>query len=139
MRGTWGALVVTAGAVVATARGLDAMAQSQVAPGQVAQGKSEFAARCAGCHGGALEGGSHAPPLVGSGFMAEWAGKKARLVYSRIISTMPQDNPGTLTESQALSITLFVFSVNGIDVGDQPVSRANDLNGLVITRPARTP
>lgn len=97
------------------------------------RGKAEFAARCAACHGGALEGGSHAPPLVGSGFVAEWSGKKARSVYSRIISTMPQDNPGTLTEAQALAITLFVFAVNGIDVGEKPVQRANDLNSLVIT------
>ncbi len=96
------------------------------------QGMTEFAARCAGCHGGLLEGGTHAPPLVGTGFVAEWTGKKARALYSRIISTMPQDNPGTLTEAQALAITLFVFASNEIDLGSQPIEHANDLNGRVI-------
>jgi mono/diheme cytochrome c family protein len=95
-------------------------------------GEAEFASHCASCHGAVLQGGQHAPALLGSGFQANWAGKPARSLYSRIISTMPQDSPGTLTPAQALSITLFLFDRNQIALGDTPIASANDLNHLTI-------
>lgn len=102
------------------------------------QGKVEFKAHCASCHGGALEGGQHAPPLLGAGFNTNWAGKRARSLYSRIISTMPQNDPGSLTEPQALSITLYVFAMNGISLpAAAPINTANDLNALNIPTPVK--
>src|SRR5690349_12237275 len=79
-----------------------------------APGASDYVAHCANCHGDRLQGGVHALPLTGSVFEQNWAGKRARLLYSRIISTMPQNDPGTLTVQQALAITLYVFAANGI-------------------------
>ena len=102
-------------------------------------GKTEFAGHCAGCHGAVLEGGQHAPALLGSGFQANWLGKSARSLYSRIISTMPQDNPGTLTPAQALSITLFLFDRNHIVLGNTPIASPNDLNPITITAQPSAP
>jgi S-disulfanyl-L-cysteine oxidoreductase SoxD len=100
-------------------------------------GVSEYGAHCANCHGAKLEGGVHAPPLIGPQFQGNWAGKRARLLYSRIISTMPQNDPGTLSPQQVLAITLYVFASNGIEwVGHTP-SSPNDLNTLTI--PAGSP
>jgi S-disulfanyl-L-cysteine oxidoreductase SoxD len=99
------------------------------APGQQA---ADYAASCAACHGAKLEGGVHAPPLIGPAFNMNWAGKHARLLYSRIISTMPQNDPGTLSVQQALSITLFVFSANGIAWPGHTPSIPDDLNTLTI-------
>jgi hypothetical protein len=48
---------------------------------------------------------------------------------------MPQDNAGSLSAAQALSITLFVFSVNRVSLGDKPIASANDLNALSIMAP----
>jgi len=95
-------------------------------------GEAGYAAHCAGCHGAKLEGGMHAPPLVGAPFMANWAGKRARLLYSRIISTMPQNDPGTLSPPDALAIALYVFSSNGIGWNGHTLSEPNDLNALTI-------
>jgi S-disulfanyl-L-cysteine oxidoreductase SoxD len=102
-------------------------------------GKTEFASHCAGCHGAVLEGGQHAPALSGPGFQANWRGKSARSLYSRIISTMPQDSPGSLTPAQALSITVFLFDENGIALGERPITSANDLNHIIITAQPSAP
>jgi S-disulfanyl-L-cysteine oxidoreductase SoxD len=110
-----------------------ALADGSAPEGQAAApGAAEYAAHCANCHGAHLEGGVHAPPLIGSVFGGNWAGKRARLLYSRIISTMPQNDPGTLTSQQALAITLYVFSLNGIGWPGHPLSSPNDLNALTI-------
>lgn len=97
-----------------------------------APGAADYAAHCAGCHGAQLQGGVHALPLTGAVFDQNWAGKRARMLYSRIISTMPQNDPGTLSVEQALSITLYVFRVNGISFAGHPISSPNDLNTLTI-------
>jgi mono/diheme cytochrome c family protein len=106
---------------------------------QAAEGKTQFATRCASCHGSELGGGQHAPALTGPGFREHWDGKTARSVYSRIISTMPQDNPGSLSETEALTIALYVFAVNGIAVGDQPIPNAAALNGITIPKQVPAP
>jgi len=95
-------------------------------------GASDYVAHCASCHGAQLQGGVHALPLTGSVFEQNWAGKRARLLYSRIISTMPQNDPGTLTVPQALSITLYVFAANGISFTGHTISSPDDLNTLTI-------
>jgi mono/diheme cytochrome c family protein len=103
------------------------------------EGKLQFATRCASCHGAELGGGQHAPALTGPGFREHWDGKTARSVYSRIISTMPQDNPGSLSETEALTIALYVFAVNGIAMGDQPIANATALNGITIPKQVPAP
>lgn len=102
------------------------------APDPHAPGAADYAAHCASCHGALLQGGVHASPLIGSVFDQNWAGKRARMLYSRIISTMPQNDPGTLSVQQALAITLYVFAANGITFTGQTVSSPNDLNALTI-------
>jgi mono/diheme cytochrome c family protein len=104
--------------------------------GPASPGASEYTAHCADCHGAKLEGGVHAPPLVGQKFDEDWRGKRARLLYSRIISTMPQNNPGTLTEQQALAITLYVYALNGVGWNGHVPSVANDLNSLTVPTPS---
>jgi hypothetical protein len=65
-------------------------------------------------------------------FQSHWAGKSARTLYSRIISAMPQNDPGSLTSEQSLSIALFIFARNSMALGDRPVTSANDLNGVTL-------
>jgi len=97
---------------------------------QIAQGAERFAVRCARCHGPLMEGIEHAPPLKGEAFQAEWNGKKARELYKRIISTMPQDDPGSLPEQEVLVITEFILSAGNFVL--PPVSKANDLNAITL-------
>jgi mono/diheme cytochrome c family protein len=116
------ALILALGAIPLTSIGAE--------PSQA--GAAGYAAHCAACHGVKLEGGVHAPPLVGASFITNWAGKRARLLYSRIISTMPQNDPGTLSPPDALAIALYVFSSNGIAWNGHTLADPNDLNTLTI-------
>ena len=101
-------------------------------PSSPAPGAADYTAHCANCHGAQLQGGVHALPLTGAVFEQNWAGKRARMLYSRIISTMPQNDPGTLSVQQALEITLFVFASNGISFTGHTISSPDDLNTLTI-------
>jgi mono/diheme cytochrome c family protein len=121
-------LLLNAALIFAHAHSLSAGAASP----STALGAAEYAGHCASCHGGKLEGGMHAPPLVGASFQTNWAGKRARLFYSRIISTMPQNDPGSLSAQKALAITLYVFALNGIEWKQHTPSTPNDLNTLTI-------
>lgn len=94
-------------------------------------GASQYAAHCAACHGATLDGFDHAPPLRGEGFLSGWAGEKQRKLYSRIISTMPANDPGSLDPADVLAITQLVLKMNKIEIA--PASSADELNERVIT------
>jgi cytochrome c553 len=69
-----------------------------------ARGKTLYGQQCGSCHGEKLEGRS-GPPLMGGEFGARWP--KAELV-NKIRNTMPQDNPGKLTEGQAADLAAYI-------------------------------
>ena len=101
-------------------------------PAQAANGKALYGSRCASCHD---EGGDHmATPLLGPDFLAQWDDKPVRALYSRIISTMPADAPGTLTEAETLAIVTHVLEKNAFPAGSNALQRADELNSITFTR-----
>lgn len=120
-------LAFAAAAVVsATYLCLAAPASSPLAAGQAA-----FASNCASCHG-AMLGGGWGPPLKGAQFLANWKGKTGRNLYSRILTTMPASNPGSLPSKTVLAVTLYLLSENGVDVGSRAPRSPDELNSIVI-------
>jgi mono/diheme cytochrome c family protein len=103
---------------------------------QAAQGQTIFEKRCSACHGSDLGGGDMAPALHGAEFLSAWTGKPLRRIYSRIISTMPPDDVGSLTESETLAVVALVLKANGYPAGSQALARADDLNSIAVTPPA---
>lgn len=102
---------------------------------QARHGQSIFEQRCGACHGSDLEGGQEAPPLKGDPFWSEWDQQTARALYSRIISTMPPDSPGTLDEKDVIDIVAFIVHQNGVPPGSKAVQSANELNTIKLQRP----
>jgi quinoprotein glucose dehydrogenase len=102
-------------------------------------GKALYQTLCARCHGTELRGDQHAPPLRGEVFRQHWEGKTARNLYSRIISTMPLDDPGSLPEPDALRIALYCLTVNGAQLGQQPIGNAAALNDIKLELSAKRP
>jgi S-disulfanyl-L-cysteine oxidoreductase SoxD len=84
---------------------------------QAAQGKALFADKCATCHGADLNGGEMAPPLVGGIFMGDWAGQSAGDLFTRIHTTMPANDPGSLSNAQASQVLAYILSVNQFPAG----------------------
>jgi mono/diheme cytochrome c family protein len=129
-------LAVHAGAGLAQ----DAAATRTTASGvysqeQAERGQGIFAKRCAACHGPDLGGGDLAPPLHGGEFLSAWTGRPLRRLYSRIISTMPPDDVGSLTEDETVALVALVLKTNGYPAGTQPAGRADDLNAITVVAP----
>ena len=100
---------------------------------QADQGRAVFDAKCQSCHGEALDGGTLAPPLKGSEFLSSFERKPLRRIYSRIISTMPPDDVGSLSETDTLALVAFVLRGNGYPAGTAALARADDLNAIVVS------
>src|SRR5215467_5786287 len=60
---------------------------------QATIGSTTFQTICAKCHQPDLRGGAEAPPLAGPQFIGAWRGRSTSDLYTKIISSMPADNP----------------------------------------------
>ena len=84
---------------------------------QATQGKAVFADKCTTCHGADLTGGEMAPPLVGAIFMGDWVGQSADDLFTRIHTTMPANDPGSLSNAQAAQVLAYILSMNQFPAG----------------------
>src|SRR5262245_36792540 len=70
---------------------------------QATKGEGLFNDKCAKCHGPDGSGGD-APSLVGSEFAADWDGLTVGQLFDRTRTSMPQDNPQSLTREEVASL-----------------------------------
>jgi alcohol dehydrogenase (cytochrome c) len=94
-------------------------------------GATVFADHCTVCHGAAMTGGDHGPPLKGEGFWGHWHGQSARALYRRILSTMPASDPGSLTSEEAMALVAHIARENGHPLPGQP-SAPGDLDPVIL-------
>lgn len=88
---------------------------------QAAKGKATYADICATCHGADLNGAEMAPPLVGPTFLGDWVGQSADDLFTRIHTTMPASDPGSLSNAQVSEVMAYIFSVNQFPAGSAPL------------------
>ena len=91
---------------------------------QAKRGRAVYVDKCATCH----DGGTMGPEMWGDTFLAQRANKNVRSFYDRIQNTMPEDDPGSLTEAELLAIIAFVLQQNGFPAGEKPIENADALN-----------
>ena len=84
---------------------------------QSKRGVATYATSCARCHGADLSGGDFGPPLTGSAFTANWNDMTLDNLVERILGTMPQDSPGSLSRAQTVDIVALVLKKNGAPAG----------------------
>ena len=84
---------------------------------QAAQGKALFEAKCAICHGAELNGAEMAPPLAGGVFMGNWSGQSLGDLFTRIHSTMPANDPGSLNNQEVVLAISYILSFNKFPAG----------------------
>jgi mono/diheme cytochrome c family protein len=83
---------------------------------QVQAGSTAFSSHCAACHGADLQGN---PPLIGGGFPERYNTVWELFQYVR--QTMPQDDPGSLSDETYLQTIAYVLDANGYPTGEQTV------------------
>jgi mono/diheme cytochrome c family protein len=84
---------------------------------QAAAGKVVFDAKCASCHGPDLAGGGEAPALAGASFIGEWAGQAVGDLATRLHTTMPANDPGSLNYVDTAAVVAYILSVNQFPAG----------------------
>lgn len=87
---------------------------------QAQRGREVFTTICAACHGMAEFRG----PL----FRQTWMTRPIGDFYQHISTAMPQDQPGSLTPEQYLSVVAYVLQLNGHPAGERELP--SDLTAL---------
>jgi cytochrome c len=106
-----------------TLTGLSAQGGGAAAPGgdQQARGKTLYVDKCASCHQENLKGTTETPPLTGDQFWGNWETYSANNLAEQIRTTMPEDNPGSLSRQEVVDIVAYVLKFNEVPLtGDLP-------------------
>ena len=101
---------------------------------QAQAGQSVYGAKCSACHGADLGGSDHAPPLKGRRFWNQWDQETVRTLYSRIISTMPPSDPGSLAPAETIDVVTYLLQSNGLPAGEKAIGSPNELNVIRLKR-----
>ncbi|HEY7353570.1 MAG TPA: cytochrome c [Terriglobales bacterium] len=129
----WGLLVCFVSvAVLAKSAGPEATTQDGVySQAQADEGKKTYGEKCSSCHLESLEGGvNESPALKGDEFISHWNGKPLRALYSRILSTMPVNDPGSLEEKETLDLVAYILERNGFPAGKTEMTKPEDLSNI---------
>ena len=124
------AFVLAIGGLAFAQAGAERTIRDQVySDAQAARGKSVYDKQCSTCHDGGM-----GPSLTGDDFLATWENKTVRTLYSRILTTMPSDEPGSVPEPDLLDLMAYLIRANGFPAGSKAFESPNDLNAIRIVR-----
>jgi quinoprotein glucose dehydrogenase len=85
---------------------------------QAKRGATAYGDNCARCHGNALEGNTeNATPLTGSEFTSRWGRSTVGALFNRIRTSMPDDDPGTVSAEDTADVIAYMLSVNKYPAG----------------------
>jgi len=91
---------------------------------QAKRGEEIYTGPCSRCHGYKLDGATDdpdmlpAPPVAGAKFVRKWRCRSlaALLEYTR--ATMPENNPGYLSDQEYADVVAYALSVSGMPTGN---------------------
>ena len=101
---------------------------------QQARGKAVYNDKCASCHMENLKGSTETPPLTGDMFWSNWETYSANNLVEQVRTTMPEDNPGSLTREQYVDVVAYILKTNEVPfTGDLP-AEADALKKVTIKK-----
>ena len=92
---------------------------------QVTRGEQLNEEYCAGCH----EDG-----YFQDAFLAAWRDQPVSGLFDLLRATMPQDNPGLLTDAEYVDLLAYIFALNGLPEGPSTLA-PQALDQLIIQTP----
>ena len=90
---------------------------------QAARGRDVYTGACGLCHGRRLNGAPDdpdmrsTPPLARARFLREWEGRSLAVLLAFTRLTMPEDNPGSLTDEEYVDVIAYMLSVGRMPAG----------------------
>jgi mono/diheme cytochrome c family protein len=103
------AVVAAMGTITLSAQGVTSQWDGVYTAEQAKRGEQLYDKKCSSCHGTDLNGGLHAPALVGSGFTPNWNNVSLYDLFERMRTSMPEDEPGSLSRRQTADIVAFML------------------------------
>jgi hypothetical protein len=58
------------------------------------------------------------PPLARARFLRVWEGRSLATLFEYTRATMPESNPGSLTDDEFVDVIAYMLSVGGMRAGD---------------------
>ena len=104
---------------------------------QAARGEVLYARFCEQCHGSGLEGDtvSEVPALAGDPFLQRWSGRTVDDLVTRMVRSMPEPTPGSLSRSEYVDLAAYMLKANRFPSGFEAMGTdAERLRLLVIER-----
>jgi mono/diheme cytochrome c family protein len=84
---------------------------------QAARGQTIYRARCASCHGNAMEGRT-GPVLTGADFLANWESQPVLELASKIRNTMPRDESARLSRQETADLVAYMLQTAKFKAGN---------------------
>ena len=132
---TLAAVAVPLAGLIAGAQGARTTKDGVYTEAQAKLGEATYKDRCAACHSDDLSGGI-GPALSTDAFSGHWVDKSVGDLFTQVKSSMPADNPGSLSDSAYAELVAFVLKSNGYPAGPQPLpSDAAKLQGVMFSKP----
>jgi mono/diheme cytochrome c family protein len=94
---------------------------------QAARGATLYKDKCFRCHDSEGVGKEHASSLVDTVFGSEWDGLTVRQLFDRTRSSMPMDDPGSLSREDIAALLAYLLQLNGSPPGTAPLPESRDL------------
>ena len=110
----------------ATVAGLTTLSKVY-AESQAAKGRQTFLLTCASCH--------RTADFAGEKFWSALVGKTVGDFFGYLRSSMPQDNPGSLSDDDYANVTAYILQLNTMPAGERPLPA--DTTALAKIRVAR--
>lgn len=105
---------------------------------QADRGAGQYAQHCAVCHGSSLAGVGEAPALTGVVFISDFNGLTVGDLFERVRTSMPMNQPGSLSRDQYADILAYLLKANGYPAGERELYRRSEyLNVIRFEPPAR--
>lgn len=101
---------------------------------QQARGKALYMDKCSKCHQENLRGTPDYPPLAGDAFWMNWETYNANNLVEQIRTTMPGDDPGSLTREIYVDIAAYILKTNGVALTADLPTDADGLKKVVLKK-----
>ena len=89
---------------------------------QARRGQQVYDQNCASCHGQGLRGGEMAPSLAGADFIVWWTEVRVGDLFNRIKLTMPEDEPGRLSDQEYTDVVAYLLDRSDYPAGENELS-----------------
>jgi S-disulfanyl-L-cysteine oxidoreductase SoxD len=84
---------------------------------QSTRGTAAATASCSVCHGQKLEGTDMGPGIQGPDFRLSWSGRSAAELFDKVKTTMPANDPGSLSPSVTADLVAYILKLNEYPAG----------------------